>query len=83
MSFSCNRYDEPEIINIGVGEDITISELAELIRRIVGFQGEIIWDTGKPDGTPRKLLDVGRLNTIGLAGADQPGGGSGRNIPMV
>ena len=60
-----NHYDEPEIINIGVGKDISIRELAELIQKIVGFQGEIIWDTDKPDGTPRKLLDVTRLGQLG------------------
>ena len=63
--FLMNRYDEPEIINIGVGKDISIKELGELIRKIVGFQGEIVWDTGKPDGTPRKLLDVGHLSRLG------------------
>jgi GDP-L-fucose synthase len=60
-----NHYDEPEIINIGVGKDISIRELAELIQEIVGFQGEIIWDTDKPDGTPRKLLDVTHLSQLG------------------
>ncbi len=56
-----NRYDEGEIINIGVGKDISIRELAELIQQIVGFRGEIVWDASKPDGTPRKLLNVNRL----------------------
>jgi GDP-L-fucose synthase len=60
-----NHYNEPEIINIGVGKDISIRELAELIQKIVGFQGEIIWDTGKPDGTPQKLLNVGHLSQLG------------------
>ncbi len=60
-----NSYDEPEIINIGVGKDISIKELGELVQKIVGFRGEIVWDTGKPDGTPRKLLDVNRLQKIG------------------
>ena len=60
-----DRYDKPEIINIGMGKDINIGELGELIRKIVGFQGEIIWDTSKPDGTPQKLLDVGRLHKMG------------------
>ncbi|MCK9210529.1 MAG: GDP-L-fucose synthase [Ignavibacteriaceae bacterium] len=52
-------------INIGTGEDLTIAELAELIKKIVGFTGEIIYDTTKPDGTPRKLLDVSRLHNLG------------------
>ncbi|MGD2088829.1 MAG: GDP-L-fucose synthase [Candidatus Aminicenantes bacterium] len=54
-----------EIINIGVGKDITIKELAEMIKSVVGFQGELQWDTSKPDGTPQKLLDVSRLNALG------------------
>jgi len=63
--FLMNHYDEPEIINIGVGKDISIKELAEMIQKIVDFKGEIIWDTSKPDGTPRKLLDVGNLSRLG------------------
>ncbi|MBI2803580.1 MAG: GDP-L-fucose synthase [Planctomycetes bacterium] len=59
------RWDSPDIVNIGSGEDLTIRELAEVIRRIVGFQGEIAWDQSKPDGAPRKLLDVSRLRTLG------------------
>jgi GDP-L-fucose synthase len=60
-----NHYDESEIINIGVGKDISISELVELIRGIVGFKGAIRYDRSKPDGTPRKLLDVGKLKALG------------------
>jgi GDP-L-fucose synthase len=60
-----NNYDENEIINIGVGKDFTIRELAEATAKIVGFQGEVVWDTSKPDGTPQKLLDVSRLNQLG------------------
>lgn len=52
-------------LNVGVGEDVSIRELAELIRQVVGFSGEIRWDTSKPDGTPRKLLDVSRLKQLG------------------
>ena len=63
--FLMQNYNEPEIVNIGTGEDITIKELADLIRSIIGFDGEIIWDTTKPDGTPRKLLDVNKLNSLG------------------
>jgi len=55
----------PPLVNIGVGEDITICELAETIQRVVGFEGAIEFDTSKPDGTPRKLMDVGRLNAMG------------------
>src|SRR6056297_2466954 len=60
-----NNYDGSQHVNIGVGKDISIQELAELIKDIVGFDGEIVNDTSKPDGTPRKLLDVSRLNEIG------------------
>jgi GDP-L-fucose synthase len=63
--FLLERYDCPEIINVGCGEDISIRELAELICDVVGFQGELAWDTTKPDGTPRKLLDVSRLHDLG------------------
>ena len=63
--FLLEKYDSPEIINVGCGEDISIRELAELICDIVGFQGELAWDTAKPDGTPRKLLDVSKINALG------------------
>jgi GDP-L-fucose synthase len=62
---NCDYKDIGEVINIGVGKDITIKELAEMIKSIVGFEGELKWDTSKPDGTPQKLLDVSRLNTLG------------------
>jgi GDP-L-fucose synthase len=58
-------YASREIVNIGTGEDLSIRELAELIRGIVGFEGEIIWDAAMPDGTPRKLLDVSRIHSLG------------------
>ncbi|MEK7592228.1 MAG: GDP-L-fucose synthase [Patescibacteria group bacterium] len=63
--FLMDAYNYPEIINVGTGEDITIRELAMLIQQIVGYNGEIIWDTEKPDGAPRKLLDVSKLNKLG------------------
>jgi len=59
------QYDSPEIINVGCGEDISIRELAELICDVVGFDGELTWDANKPDGTPRKLLDVTELQALG------------------
>jgi len=59
------KYDSPEIINIGYGEDITIRELAELICDVVDFDGELVWDKTKPDGTPRKLLDVTSIRKLG------------------
>jgi GDP-L-fucose synthase len=58
-------YNESGLINIGVGEDISIIDLAKLVKNIVGFEGEIITDTSKPDGTPRKLMDVSKLNALG------------------
>jgi GDP-L-fucose synthase len=59
------KFSEPAPINIGVGEDRTIKELAKIVRQIVGFGGEIEWDTNRPDGTPRKLLDVTRIRSFG------------------
>jgi len=59
------RYDEPEPINIGVGTDVTIRALAETVRRVVGYQGAINWDASRPDGTPRKLLDISRIRSLG------------------
>ena len=59
------KYADPAPINIGTGEDLTIRELAETVRNAVGFTGEIEWDTTKPDGTPRKLLDVTRIKSLG------------------
>lgn len=58
-------YSEAEIVNVGTGEDVTIRELAESIGEVVGFQGELVFDASKPDGTPRKLLDVSRLHAMG------------------
>jgi GDP-L-fucose synthase len=59
------NYDDEVAINVGVGEDIAIKDLAELIRAVVGFEGDIVWDSTKPDGTPRKLLDVSRITALG------------------
>ncbi len=63
--FLMQTYDSPEIINVGVGDDIPIGELALLVKEITGFQGALVQDTSKPDGTPRKLLDVSRLTALG------------------
>jgi GDP-L-fucose synthase len=63
--FLMDNYSADEPINVGVGEDVSIAELASLTREIVGYGGEISYDTSKPDGTPRKLLDVGKLNSLG------------------
>lgn len=63
--FLMQDYNETKPVNIGVGHDISIRDLAELIQRITGFTGAIEWDTSKPDGTPRKLMDVSRINNAG------------------
>lgn len=60
-----NYRDIGEVINIGVGEDVTIKELAETIKEIIGFRGDLKWDKSKPDGTPRKLLDVSKIKKLG------------------
>ena len=63
--FLLKNYDEEMFVNIGTGEDLTIKELAELIQEVVGYTGVIKWNTEKPDGTPRKLMDVSRLHNMG------------------
>jgi GDP-L-fucose synthase len=63
--FLMNHYDQSDIINIGWGRDQNIRELAEMVSDVVGFRGNIIWDTAKPDGTPQKLLDISRLTKLG------------------
>lgn len=63
--FLLENYDDDIALNVGCGEDVTIKELAELVAEIVGFQGDILWDDSKPDGTPRKLLDTTRINNLG------------------
>ena len=63
--FLMNQYSDKEIINIGVGEDITIKALGELVKQAVGYRGGIVYDTSKPDGTPRKLVDTSRIASLG------------------
>ena len=63
--FLMENYDEPEIINVGSGEEISIADLVRLVMRVVGYRGKVTFDSSKPDGTPRKLLDVSRLNSLG------------------
>ena len=63
--FLLQHYDSPEIVNIGTGKDLTIRELAEMICAIVGFQGRLTWDASQPDGTPRKLLDISKIESLG------------------
>ena len=59
------HYDGPEQVNVGTGRDATIKEIADLVAEVVGYKGETLWDTSKPDGTPQKLLDVSKLREIG------------------
>lgn len=63
--FLMQHYNGKEFVNVGTGVDLTIKELAYTVKEIVGFNGEIFWDTSKPDGTPRKLLDVSRIHSLG------------------
>ncbi|MFM7104567.1 MAG: GDP-L-fucose synthase, partial [Flavobacteriales bacterium] len=63
--FLMQQYDGKDFVNVGTGVDLTIKDLALTIQEIVGFKGEISWDTSKPDGTPRKLLDVSRIHALG------------------
>lgn len=63
--FLMKHYDEKPFVNVGTGTDVTIKTLAELVQKITGFEGQIHWDTSKPDGTPRKLMDVKRIHALG------------------
>jgi GDP-L-fucose synthase len=63
--FLLENYDSPDTINVGVGEDLSIRELAELVADVIGYEGDLVQDTSKPDGTPRKVLDVSRLKSLG------------------
>jgi GDP-L-fucose synthase len=65
IEFLLQKYDDPSPINLGTGNDISIRELAVLIAEITGYTGEIVWDSTKPDGTPRKLLDISRIKNLG------------------
>jgi GDP-L-fucose synthase len=63
--FLARNYSQDEHINVGSGSEVTIRELAEIVCRVVGFGGKLVWDASKPDGTPRKLMDSSRLAAIG------------------
>jgi GDP-L-fucose synthase len=60
-----DKYDDLETINIGTGKDLTIKEISDIVKNVVGFQGEVVWDDSKPNGTPRKLLDITKLKNLG------------------
>ena len=63
--FLMEHYEGKEFVNVGTGEDLPIRELADLIASIVGYEGDIVWDTDKPDGTPRKLMNCDRIHALG------------------
>ena len=63
--FLIKNYNEPGLINLGIGEDLSIKELAEMIKGITGYNGKIVFDSSKPDGTPRKLMDISKLSSLG------------------
>jgi GDP-L-fucose synthase len=65
LCFLMEHYDSPEIINVGCGEDVTIAELAAMVAEVVGFEGKLVFDRTKPDGTPRKLVDVRKITALG------------------
>ena len=75
LCFLMESYDSPEIINVGCGEDVTIAELATIVGDIVGFRGKIVYDRSKPDGTPRKLLDVAKCTALGWRARTKLGDG--------
>jgi GDP-L-fucose synthase len=59
------KYNDAETINIGTGKDLSIKEISEIVKEVVGFHGEVVWDESKPDGTPRKLLDISKITKLG------------------
>lgn len=63
--FLMNSYNSPDILNIGTGEDISIFDLAQIIKKCIGYSGQIVWDKSHPDGTPKKLMDVSKINSLG------------------
>jgi GDP-L-fucose synthase len=63
--FLMNSYNSPDILNIGTGEDISIFDLAQIIKKCVGYSGQIVWNKSHPDGTPKKLMDVSKINSLG------------------
>ena len=67
--FCMDHYSEEQIVNVGTGQDVTIRELAETVARVVGFAGRIAFDPSRPEGTPRKLLEVSRLKALGWSPA--------------
>ncbi len=81
--FLMQHYRESDIVNVGVGQDLTIRELAEMMARVTGFQGRVSFDPGQPDGTPRKLLDVSRLTALGWQARIPLEEGLRQHLPLV
>jgi GDP-L-fucose synthase len=77
------HWESPDIINVGVGEDVSIAELAELVRSVVGYRGDIVYDATKPDGTPRKLLDVSRITRSWGGRRGRPCGRASRGVGVI
>lgn len=65
LIFLMNTYNKPDLINIGIGNDYEIKEIAEKVAKVVGYKGAVVYDTSKPDGTPRKLVDTSLLDALG------------------
>jgi GDP-L-fucose synthase len=80
VALAAERYDGAEPVNLGAGFEITIRELAEKIRRLVGFEGQVVWDPSKPDGQPRRCLDVSRARQFGFAATTSFDEGLGRTV---
>ncbi len=81
--FLMKNYDSPEVVNIGFGEDISIRDVATIVSEAVGFEGELVFDSSKPDGTPRKLLDSNRLFFSRLEAVHSPSAGHSRRLRVV
>ena len=77
------KYDDEEIINIGTGEDVTIKELAEIIIDVTGYENDYEWDTSKPNGTPRKVLNVDKMKSTWMGTKDRFKRGHRINVQMV
>ena len=83
LIFLMHEYDRPEFINVGTGEEISIKELALTIKAVVGYDGDLVFDTSKPDGTPRKLMDVSRLKDLGWQAQTGLKTGIEKNLRLV
>ena len=69
ISFMTQFFADPDFVNVGIGDDLTIKEIAMMVKEVTGYEGELVFDTSKPDGTPRKLMNVDRINALGWKAA--------------